>query len=118
MDHRWVLSLASALMAMSVGCQGGGVGGVVRDSNARPLAGATVTWGDKKETATVVTAQDGTFRVHLANVGPFSSGAFTVSLAGYQTARESIGDGPYECVVTLQLTSAPTESNVQCRNME
>ena len=47
-----------------------------------------------------------------------SSGAFTVSLAGYQTARESIGDGPYRCVVTLQPTSAPTESNVQCRNME
>ena len=68
MDRRWVLSLASALMAMSVGCQGGGVGGVVRDSNARPLAGAAVTWGDKEETATVVTAQDGTFRVHLAKV--------------------------------------------------
>jgi hypothetical protein len=118
MDRHCRLSLAVALGATCLACQGGGVNGVVKDSNSKPLAGATVTWADKRGTATVVTAQDGIFRVHLAKVGPLSSGAFTVSLAGYQTARESIGDGPYECVVTMQPATAPAPSSVLCRNME
>jgi len=118
MDRRWLLSLATVLMSTSVGCQGGGVRGVVRDPDEKPLAGAKVTWADKEETATAVTAQDGSFQVRLGKVGPFTSGAFTVSLEGYQAARDDIGDGPYECVVTMQPKDVATGSIVRCRNME
>jgi hypothetical protein len=97
---------------------GGGIRGRVYDHQRRPVAGASVTWVDDGETASTTTAGDGQFAVYLEKVGPVSTGKFTVSLEGYMAATDAIGDGPYECLVTLQPAQAPGASSVSCRNME
>ncbi|SRR5260221_12455537 len=102
----------------AMACQGGGIRGRVRDDEARPISGATITWADGDETSSTTTGGDGAFLVRLERVGPVSQGRFTVSAGGYKTATESIGDGPYECTVTLQPVQASDDSFMSCRNME
>ena len=106
-------------MLVMIGClRGGGVGGVVRGPEGKALQGATVSWTADGEDSTAATAVDGTFRVMLENLSTFRSASLTVSLDGYQTAREDIGDGPWDCTVTLQPLNAAVVSAITCKNLE